>query len=596
LITPIKNIFFPSIKDETGHIVNSTETQQIFQKKFGESVSKISTAFLEISSEMRNGGINTDIPRKIDRLFKIYLESNHTLNHEINRLTDQLSQADKINVQLREEKRKLEVLYSSGILFTSETEMRGLMETAIDTVLKELEADCGFIVLADEQGNPDSVFAKNMDPGDDAEAMEMSSSVIKNTIEASKPLQVDETSANNDFANKTSILRLGISSVICVPLVTNKKVLGAVYLDRRNKEKPFTQADMVFLLSFAKQIVRGFEISVEISNLEKKLLTESIERFDDLRREFRSDKIIGTSRNLFDVLKIAAKISSTDASVVLLGENGTGKDLLAKAIHENSRRSDKPFVTIDCGSIPVDLLESELFGYESGAFTGATKSKPGKLEMADGGTLFFDEIGEMNINLQAKLLRVIQTKELERLGSVNTKKIDVRIVCATNKNISDLISQGKFREDLYYRLKVIELTLPPLRERREDIAELIEYFLIKHSTEKKFVIEQEAVEVLEDYNWPGNVRELENVILRCVVLAKDDVIKVVDLPQELIDKREDDLTVRPGKTLLDAENEFRRMYIIKTLRKVSSKSEAANLLGINRTHFYKLLSQLKIDL
>jgi len=372
-------------------------------------------------------------------------------------------------------------------------------------------------------------------------------------------------------------------------------VLGAVYLDRRNRDNAFRDRDLVFLLSFAKQIVRGLEISLEISSLEKKLLSEAIVKFDDLRKEFKCEKIIGTSKKLFDVLKIAAKISATDASVVLLGENGTGKDLLARAIHENSRRAEKPFVTIDCGSIPADLLESELFGYESGAFTGAVKPKPGKLEMADGGTLFFDEIGEMSINLQAKILRVLQTREFERLGSVLTRKIDVRILCATNRNINEMIAQGKFREDLYYRLKVIELTMPPLRERREDIKELSEYFLTKHSESQSFTIAEEALEVLEEYPWPGNVRELENVILRCVVLSKDNEIELNDLPPELLEKISNDPVIKTGKTLLDAETEFRRMYILRTLRKTNSKSEAAQLLGINRTHFYKLLSQLGIE-
>ncbi len=315
-----------------------------------------------------------------------------------------------------------------------------------------------------------------------------------------------------------------------------------------------------------------------------------------MRKEFKCEEIIGSGRKLFDVLKIAAKISPTDASVLVLGENGTGKDILAHVIHNNSRRATKPFITIDCSAIPADLLESELFGYESGAFTGATKSKPGKLEIADEGTLFFNEIGEMSINLQAKLLRVIQTGELERLGSVQTKKINVRIIYATNRNLTEMVSKGQFREDLYYRLKVIELKLPVLRERKEDIAELCSYFIKKHGGEKEFTISNEALEVLEDYSWPGNIRELENVILRCVVLAKENNIELSDLPPEIVEKCSDELTVKPGRKLLEAETEFRKMYIIRTLRQVSSKSEAAQLLGINRTHFYKLLSQLEIDI
>ncbi len=573
------------------------ETQQMFQKKSGEVLSRISTLFMELNSELKNNSVPPEITKKVDKLFKIFLESNQGLTSEMMKLFDETTKFEKKINQLKEDKRKLEVLYSSGILFTTETEMKMLMELAIKTIINELKADEGFIILRGENKDEDLIIAKNMEPDENPEALEMSTTVIKNTIEGSAPVHVNDTAKDDKFAQLNSITRLGISSVLCVPLVSGTKVLGAVYIDRRNKENPFTQNDLMFLLSFAKQVVRGLEISMEITSLEKKLLTEAIIKFEDLRKEFKCDNIIGSGRKLFEVLKIAAKISSTDASVVILGENGTGKDLLARAVHENSRRANKPFVTIDCGAIPADLLESELFGYESGAFTGATKSKPGKLEIADGGTLFLDEIGEMSVNLQAKLLRVLQTKEIERLGSVNTKKIDIRVLCATNRNINEMIAQGKFREDLYYRLKVIELTVPPLRERREDIEELTNYFLKKHKQIDKILqISSEAIEVLEEYSWPGNIRELENVILRCVVLAKGDVIKQEDLPSEIIEKTSDEPQIKLGRSLLDAETEFRRMYIIKTLRKCQSKAEAAQQLGINRTHFYKLLSQLEIDL
>ncbi len=575
-------------------MIGWSETQQQFQKKLGETLSKLSISFMDLNADLKAAGATPEVLKKVEKIFKQLMESNQGLTSEMNKLWEYLNKIELNCDQLKEEKRKLEVLYSSGILFTSETEMKALMEIAINTVVLELKADAGFIILADENGEADSIFAKNMKPDESPEAMEMSTTVIRNTINASAPQQFDPGGIDKR-ASSESIIRLGISAVLCVPLTSGNKVLGAVYIDRRNKENAFRDYDLVFLLSFAKQIVRGLEISLEISSLEKKLLSEAIIKFEDLRNEFKCDKIIGSSKPIFEVLKIAAKISATEASVVLLGENGTGKDLLARAIHENSRRAKNPFITIDCGSIPADLLESEFFGYESGAFTGATKQKPGKLEMADGGTIFFDEIGEMSINLQAKLLRVLQTREFERLGSVQTRKIDVRIICATNRNISEMISQGRFREDLYYRLKVIELTMPPLRERKEDTKELCEYFLTKHSTDKKFTLTEEALEILEEYNWPGNIRELENVILRCVVLAKNDHIDTNDLPPELIQKVGDEPIIKTGRTLLDAETEFRRMYIIRTLRKTNSKSEAAQLLGINRTHFYKLLSQLGIE-
>ena len=237
-----------------------------------------------------------------------------------------------------------------------------------------------------------------------------------------------------------------------------------------------------------------------------------------------------------------------------------------------------------------------MFGYESGAFTGATKSKPGKLEAGNGGTIFFDEIGELGVNLQAKLLRVLQTREIERLGGVQPTRIDVRFIAATNRNIVEMIGNGSFREDLYYRLKVVEVTMPPLRERTEDIKELAEYFIKKYSgSQGESSLSQEALDVLEQYSWPGNVRELENVVHRSIVLAKEKTIGVSDLPPELIEHSSLEPMIPLGKPLLDAETGFRRMYIIRTLRETNSVAEAARVLGINRTHFYKLLAQLEIE-
>jgi Nif-specific regulatory protein len=373
-------------------------------------------------------------------------------------------------------------------------------------------------------------------------------------------------------------------------------VLGAVYLDRRNREKPFDENDLSFLLSFARQIVRGILTSGEFSSLREMLVSDASMQFGDLRAQFSCPDIIGSGRRLFEVLRIAHKIAPTDAPVILLGENGTGKDLLAHAIHANSRRSAGPFVTINCGAIPADLLESELFGYEPGAFTGAVKAKPGKLEMADGGTIFFDEIAELSLNLQAKLLRVLQKRDIERLGSVRATRIDVRFIAATNRAVAEMVEEGTFREDLYYRLKVIELTMPPLRERREDIADLASFFSAKYSPKGNPVpVSPDAVDVLERYHWPGNIRELENVIHRSIVLGRDTAIGKDDLPPEIVEGLDSVPGVAPGLGLAAAEEEFRRLYIIKTLRDSGSVAEAAKALGINRTHFYRLLSQLGIE-
>ncbi|MCB0315970.1 MAG: sigma 54-interacting transcriptional regulator [Calditrichaeota bacterium] len=572
------------------------EIRQNLQKQLNESVGEISAEFMNVSARLEKAGLGGEDRKQFERLFKTWMRWNQTLNGQVKDLLENHAKAAKQFDTLREEKRRLEVLYASGIQFATATEMKTLMGKAIDVVVKELQADAGFIVLCNAQQEIEAIVARNMDPDDHPEAKELSTGVIRETLSASQPTHISDMDKLSAASHNTSIIRLGIKSVLCVPLVSRNQVLGAVYLDRRDQANPFRESDLLFLLSFARQIVQGLEISREIALLENKLLREAQMKISDLRREFACDEIIGSSRRLFEVLLLASKVSPTNVSVIILGENGSGKELLARAIHHNSRRTGKPMVAINCSAIPADLLESELFGYEAGAFTGATKAKPGKLEMADGGTLFLDEIAELNPNLQAKLLRVLQTGELERLGSVTPQKIDLRIIAATNQNIVQMVRNGKFREDLYYRLKVVEITLPPLRERKEDLGELAAFFLKKHDPDnRQRDISEAALEVLEHYHWPGNVRELENVILRAIVLARANTIEPGDLPPELVQSGENVPQIPPGKTLEEAEQAFRKRYILRTLKNNDSKADAARALGVNRTHFYRMLAQLGIE-
>lgn len=575
--------------------MESTEKRQIINKLLGEFVAKSSEDFMKLSSGMKNVSPDQELVKHVDRMFRKIMEFNKELSREVELLIDENESLVGTNEKVTEEKNRLERLYSSGILFQSETEMKSLMEKAIDTIVKELRADEGFIVLVNEQHEIDSIVAKNMDPENEPTAKELSTSIIKNTLESIQPLNVNDFKSETEFAKNHSIVSLGLSAVMCVPLVSGQKVLGAVYIDRRNKLIPFKDSDLTFLIAFARQIVKGLEVSLEILGLEEKLEEKPKLEFKLLRERFKSDDMIGTGMKLFNVLKLAAKVSDTDASVLVLGENGTGKELLTHAIHVNSSRSNKPFVVVNCGAIPSDLLESELFGYESGAFTGAVKSKPGRLEVADGGTIFLDEIGEMSVNLQAKLLRVIQTKEIERLGSVQSKKIDVRFIAATNRDLSKMILEKTFREDLYYRLKVIEIVIPPLRERKEDIEELVSYFLKKFSSENSsYTISDDALNTLENYDWPGNIRELENIIQRSVILSKSNLITIDDLPPEIVNVLDQRTETNFEKTLIEVEDQFRKMYLTKVLRRVGSKSEAAKVLGINRSHLHKLIAQLGI--
>ena len=248
--------------------------------------------------------------------------------------------------------------------------------------------------------------------------------------------------------------------------------------------------------------------------------------------------IIGQSTTLKNVFRTLGKVAPTDSTVLVTGESGTGKELLVRALHDNSLRFDKNFVPINCGAIPKDLLESELFGHEKGAFTHAIKTRPGRFEMADGGTIFLDEIGEMDPTLQVKILRVLQEKEIERVGGSGVKKVDVRIVAATNRNLESEVAAGRFREDLYYRLNVIPLHLPPLRERGEDIMLLVDHFLKEFSKKRNKAslrVSSEARKALTAYAWPGNIRELENFMERVSILCEGSVVELVDLPQKILD-------------------------------------------------------------
>lgn len=254
--------------------------------------------------------------------------------------------------------------------------------------------------------------------------------------------------------------------------------------------------------------------------------------------EWRESGIIGQSTTLAEVFRVLMKVAPTDSTVLVTGESGTGKELLVRALHTHSQRSDKPFVPINCGAIPKELLESELFGHEKGAFTHAIRSRPGRFELADGGTIFLDEIGEMDLSLQVKILRVLQEKEIERVGGLGIKKVDVRIVAATNRDLEKEVSEGRFREDLYYRLNVIPLHLPPLRERGGDVLLLAKYFLARFCEKKhreEMVLDAVTRKVLAAYAWPGNVRELENFMERLSILVDDAVVLPGDLPRKILD-------------------------------------------------------------
>lgn len=330
--------------------------------------------------------------------------------------------------------------------------------------------------------------------------------------------------------------------------------------------------------------------------LEQERLKREITLLNDEARA-RSQLIIGKSALMNQALETAKKAAASKSTVLLLGESGTGKEMLARAIHDWSDRKERPFVAINCVGLAKELLESELFGHEKGAFTGAHQLKKGKIELAHGGTVLLDEIGDISLEIQAKLLRFLQEREFERVGGTQAINVDIRVVAATSRNIDRAVAEGLFRDDLYYRLQVVPIALPPLRERKEDIAALARYFIVQFAleTKKRFTgISDDAMEILEAYRWPGNVRELANVIERAVVLGSGPLVQISDLPPRL--KGSSGVPGEHGRTYRQAVNDLRRDLITRALSQNSgNQAAAARTLGLHRKYLHRLIKALHIQ-
>ena len=388
--------------------------------------------------------------------------------------------------------------------------------------------------------------------------------------------------------------KINFKSSITIPFSVGGKMAGALGFNTESFEIEWHD-ELINRLKFiadifATAITRKNNES-KLEQLQEKLKAENIILKKDITQDYTSDNIIGQSDTVKYVLYRVQQVAPTNTTVLIEGETGVGKQIFAYAIHSMSKRKDQPMFKVNCAALSPTLIESELFGHEKGAFTGADKTVKGRFEVADGGTLFLDEIGELPLNLQAKLLRVLQDGEFERLGSTQSKKVDVRIIAATNKVLKDEIQEGKFRKDLYYRLSAYPITVPPLRERKEDIPLLVTYYVEKFSREMGKSIESVAkktIDKLINYSWPGNVRELENVIERAVVLSQGKSLNIIeDLNQE---------TMEPEsiRTLEENEKSYIIMVLEKTNGRIEGKSGAAELLGINPSTLRSRIKKLGI--
>ncbi len=403
-------------------------------------------------------------------------------------------------------------------------------------------------------------------------------------IQEGKAVSIGRISESAQFLNRTEsrgAKKKQDLSFICVPIKKEQQVIGALSVDKPfDANYPLMEGEK--FLSVVAAMIATKVIHLERIQREKEKLTSENERLKaELEKKYRIKNIVGNSNKMREVYQMISQVARSNATVLIRGESGTGKELVANAIHYNSRRATHPFVKINCAALPANLIESELFGHEKGAFTGAIHQKAGKFEIADKGTLFLDEIGSITQDVQTKLLRVLQEREFERVGGNKTIKVDVRIVAATNKNLEQAVAENLFRSDLYYRINVFPIYLPPLRERKTDILALADFFLEKYTRENgKDIVRfsTPAIDMLMAYHWPGNVRELENCIERSVLLCDGKVIHSYHLPPTLQTGAESDTL--PSNTLEDAVEKLEKEMIIDALKHTrGNMSQAAKTLG-----------------
>ena len=478
-------------------------------------------------------------------------------------------------------------LYEFSARLMEKHDLAELLDTLMDTVIEITNADKGFLILMEGEQMQVKV-ARNLKRENIADAVsQLSDSIVAKVIKTLKAVIISDAMNDAEFSGSKSIMKLKLTSVICVPLLDGGKLTGLIYVGNDSIVDLFQPDAMQALTVFAAQasLIIANALLLDHLRVDNRQLSERLE-------QIRFGEIIGTSAPMQQVFKKVEKVAGTDISVLITGETGTGKELIAREIHARSPRAKAPFVTINCGAIPENLLESELFGHVKGAITGAVASKQGKFQAAHGGTLFLDEIGEMPLNLQVKLLRAIQEKIVIRVGETRAEPVDIRILTATNRKLEDEIESGTFREDLYYRLNVVNIHLPPLRAREEDVVVIGRYLLGRYAQDygsKVKGFSPNATVALRKYHWPGNIREMENRIKKALVLAETTVIGPDDLGLSA------DVLPRI-LTLSEAKDRFQRDYINEILALNSgNRTKTARDLGVDPRTIFRHLEKEASD-
>jgi transcriptional regulator with GAF, ATPase, and Fis domain len=485
--------------------------------------------------------------------------------------------------------RNLNALLKISRVVHSIRDLNQLQEQILSLSFEAVPAERGAILL-DSKGDEHfaSVFARHR-IANSLLPVRVSRTIARQVMEQGLAILGADVPGSSNLADVESLVSSQVRSLLCVPLTIFQKVTGCIYLDTCNATDRFDEDHLQLVAAIAGTCAVALENARRMQWLELENLRLSTEINLD-------HNLIGESARMKEVYQFLARVAPTDSNVLLQGESGTGKELAARAIHRNSPRFCKPFVAINCAAIPEGLLESELFGHERGSFTGAVAQKKGRLEVANGGVVFLDEIGELAPALQVKLLRVLQEREFERVGGTRPISVDIRLIAATNKDLGEAVKTGSFRKDLFYRLNVLSLIMPALREHREDVPMLADYFVAKYI--KKFnmkakKISSEAMVWLVNYDWPGNVRELENAIERALVLSVSDDIQPEDLPESILEKG---LASSIGGAKYHNEvKELKKQLILNALEETNRNyTEAAHILGVHVNYLHRLIRNLDL--
>lgn len=485
--------------------------------------------------------------------------------------------------------RNLNALLKISRVLHAIRDLEELQAQLLDLIFEVVPAGRGAILLSEGAAQDFScLYARTRHAGQ-PQLVRVSRTIARRVMKENVAILGVDVATTGELREVESLVASEVRSLLCVPLSVFERMIGCIYLDSTSAVNRFGEEHLQLMAAVAGISAVALDNARRLQWLEQ----ENQRLTTEVRQE---QSLVGESARMKEIYQFLARAGPTESTVLITGESGTGKELAARALHRNSHRSSKPFVAINCGAIPESLMESELFGHERGAFTGAANLKKGRLEVADGGVVFLDEVAELAPPLQVKLLRVLQEREIERLGGTHPIKIDVRLIAATNRNLEEAVKKGDFRQDLYYRLAVVMLTMPPLRERRDDIPMLTRHFVQKNSLRcnvKAKPVSREAMTALVNYEWPGNVRELENAIERALVMGSSDTVLPEDLPESLLEQAESE-ELTGGKYHASVKELKKRLIVDSVEQSGGNYVEAAGILGVHPNYLHRLIRNLAL--